>query len=62
MTLLALVEQPTHMLPGDEQHAGGFSPSQLVHGDEAGEQGGEVAREKLSGGGSGEHQGSQGCS
>ena len=60
--MLALVEQPTYMLPCDKQHAGGFSPYQLVHGGEAGEEGGEVAREKMSGGGSGEHQGSQGCS
>ena len=60
--LLAVVEYPTHKLPGGKQHADGLSPSQMVHDDKAFKEGMEVARGKMGEVESGKHQGSQGCS
>ena len=57
MTLLVLLQQPSGKLPGGGQLADCFSLS-----DCDGQEGEEVLREKMRGGGSGEHQGSQGFS
>ena len=62
MNVMTLVQQPADKLPGGGQLADGFSLSPLAHDGEAGEEDEEVSREKMRGGGSGEHQGSQGCS
>ena len=62
MNLVMLVQQPADKLPGDGQLADDFSLSPLAHDGEAGEEDEGVSREKMRGGGSGEHQGSQGCS
>ena len=60
--MLTLVQQLADKLPGGGQLADGFSLSPLAHDGEAGEEDEEVSREKMRGGGSEEHQESQGCS